>query len=90
MKYTPNVSIENVLQSGGWVFDFNKFTALSNANDKKSFVHQLTSSIAENLFRTEISGNCKCLTYDGLTGVNSCLVIKNINTSKKIKSGGRR
>uniref|UniRef100_T1GCS0 Vitellogenin domain-containing protein n=1 Tax=Megaselia scalaris TaxID=36166 RepID=T1GCS0_MEGSC len=84
LKYTPNVSIENVLQSGGWVFDFNKFTALSNANDKKSFVHQLTSSIAENLFRTEISGNCKCLTYDGLTGVNSCLVIKNINTSKKI------
>lgn len=90
LKYTPNVSIENVLQSGGWVFDLNKFNELSNENDRKSFVHQLSSAIAENLFRTEITGNCRCLTYDGLNGATSCLVVKNVNTTKKNKSGGRR
>lgn len=90
LKYTSNVGIENVLQSGGWVFDLNKFIVLSNEGDRKSFVHQLTSAIAENLFRTEITGNCRCITFDGLTGSSSCLVVKSVNTTKKIKALGKR
>ncbi|KAL5289842.1 hypothetical protein ACFFRR_009699 [Megaselia abdita] len=90
LKYSPNVSIGNVLQSGGWVFNLNKFNELSNEDDRKSFVHQFTSAIAENLFRTEITGNCKCLSFDGMTGSTGCLVVKNVNTTKKSKTGGRR
>jgi len=90
LKYESNVGIGNVLQSGGWVFDLNKFNALLNEDDRKSFVHQLTSAIAENLFRTEITGNCRCITFDGLTGSTSCVVVKSVNTTKKIKNVGNR
>lgn len=87
LKYTSNVSIGNVLQSGGWVFDLNKFYELSSEDDREAFVHQLTSAIAENLFRTEITGKCNCFSYDGLSGSTSCVVVKSVNTTKKIKSG---
>ena len=86
LQFDNDMGIDFVLNNGGWVFATQNFEKLK-ASDQKKMLNQITSSLADTLFKTEIVSDCRCLPIHGLHGQHKC-VIKSSTfvANKKAKS----
>lgn len=85
LQFDTDMGIDFVLNSGGWVFGTQNFDSLKPAEQKKA-LNQVTSSIADTLFKTEIVSDCRCLPVGGLHANHYCTVkSSNFLPNKKAK-----
>ncbi|KAH8269784.1 hypothetical protein KR018_005510, partial [Drosophila ironensis] len=73
LQFDNDMGIEFVLNNGGWVFATQHFHKLKLA-DQKKMITQVTSSIADTLFKTEIISDCRCEQVHGLHGQHKCAI----------------
>lgn len=73
LQFDNDMGIDFVLNSGGWVFATQNFEKLK-ASDQKKMLNQITSSLADTLFKTEITSDCRCLPVHGLHGQHKCTI----------------
>lgn len=73
LKFSNDMGIDFVLQNNGWVFATQNFEAIPS-EDQKKFVNQVTSSIADTLFKTDIVSECKCVASYGLHAEHVCSI----------------
>ncbi|EDV90902.1 GH23970 [Drosophila grimshawi] len=73
LQFVNDMGIDLVLNNGGWAFDTENFNKLKPA-DQKKVLSQVTSSIADTLFKTETVSDCRCLPVHGLHGQHKCAI----------------
>ncbi|EDW71095.1 apolipophorins [Drosophila virilis] len=73
LQFENDMGIDFVLNNGGWAFDTQNFDKLKAA-DQKKVLNQVTSSIADTLFKTETVSDCRCLPVHGLHGQHKCII----------------
>jgi len=73
LQFDNDMGIDFVLNNGGWVFATQNFDKLKAA-DQKKMLNQITSSLADTLFKTEIVSECRCLPIHGLHGQHKCVI----------------
>lgn len=73
LQFENDMGIDFVLNNGGWVFATQNFDKLKPGDQKKA-LNQVTSSIADTLFKTEIVTDCRCLPVHGLHGQHKCTI----------------
>ncbi|XP_017051342.1 LOW QUALITY PROTEIN: apolipophorins [Drosophila ficusphila] len=73
LQFDNDMGIDFVLNNGGWVFATQNFEKLK-APDQKKMLSQITSSLADTLFKTEIVSECRCLPVHGLFGQHKCSI----------------
>ncbi|KAH8403597.1 hypothetical protein KR222_003107 [Zaprionus bogoriensis] len=73
LQFENDMGIDFVLNNGGWVFNTQHFDKLKPTDQKKA-LNQVTSSIADSLFKTEIVSECRCLPVHGLHGQHKCSI----------------
>ncbi|EDW83617.1 uncharacterized protein Dwil_GK13707 [Drosophila willistoni] len=73
LQFENDMGIDFVLNNGGWVFDTQNFDKLK-APEQKKVLNQVTSSIADTLFKTEIVSDCRCWPAHGLHGQHKCAI----------------
>ncbi|KAH8342748.1 hypothetical protein KR084_005641, partial [Drosophila pseudotakahashii] len=73
LQFDNDMGIDFVLNNGGWVFATQNFDKLKAA-DQKKMLNQITSSLADTLFKTEIVSDCRCLPVHGLHGQHKCVI----------------
>lgn len=77
LQFHNDMGIDFVLNSGGWVFATQNIDKLKPQEQKKA-LNQITTSIADTLFKTEIVTDCRCLPIHGIHAQHKC-VIKSSN-----------
>ncbi|XP_037949955.1 apolipophorins-like [Teleopsis dalmanni] len=86
LQFENNLGIDVVLNNGGWIFNTQNFDTL-NPQDKKKMLNQVTNSIADTLFKTDIVSECKCLPVLGLYAQHKCSIKSStFLPNKKIKA----
>lgn len=73
LQFENDMGIDFVLNNGGWAFATQNFDKLKVA-DQKKVLNQVTSSIADTLFKTETVSDCRCLPVSGLFGQHKCAI----------------
>ncbi|KAH8252425.1 hypothetical protein KR038_010706, partial [Drosophila bunnanda] len=73
LQFDNDMGIDFVLNNGGWVFATQNFDKLKQP-DQKKMLGQITTSIADTLFKTEIVSDCSCLPIHGLYGQHKCAI----------------
>ncbi|EDV45210.1 apolipophorins [Drosophila erecta] len=73
LQFDNDMGIDFVLNNGGWVFATQNFEKLKTS-DQKKMLNQITSSLADTLFKTEIVSQCRCLPIHGLHGQHKCVI----------------
>ncbi|XP_016944042.2 apolipophorins [Drosophila suzukii] len=73
LQFDNDMGIDFVLNNGGWVFATQNFDKLKAA-DQRKMLNQITSSLADTLFKTEIVSECRCLPIHGLHGQHKCVI----------------
>ncbi|XP_017962594.1 apolipophorins, partial [Drosophila navojoa] len=73
LQFENDMGIDFVLNNGGWAFNTQNFDKLK-AGDQKKLLNQVTSSIADTLFKTETISECRCLPVHGLHGQHKCQI----------------
>ncbi|XP_039496507.1 apolipophorins [Drosophila santomea] len=73
LQFDNDMGIDFVLNNGGWVFATQNFEKLKTSEQKK-MLNQITSSLADTLFKTEIVSECRCLPIHGLHGQHRCVI----------------
>ncbi|XP_001352351.1 apolipophorins [Drosophila pseudoobscura] len=73
LQFESDMGIDFVLNNGGWVFATQNFDNLK-APEQRKFLNQITSSIADTLFKTEVVSDCRCLPVHGLHGQHKCII----------------
>ncbi|XP_017126038.2 apolipophorins [Drosophila elegans] len=73
LQFDNDMGIDFVLNNGGWVFATQNFEKLKES-DQKKMLKQITSSLADTLFKTEIVSECRCLPVHGLHGQHKCVI----------------
>ncbi|KAM7341379.1 retinoid- and fatty-acid binding glycoprotein apolipophorin [Cochliomyia hominivorax] len=86
LQFHNDMGIDFVLNNGGWVFATQNFEQLKPQEQKKA-LNQITTSLADTLFKTEIVTDCRCLPVHGIHAQHKC-VIKSSNfvPNKKVKA----
>ncbi|XP_065370740.1 apolipophorins [Calliphora vicina] len=86
LQFHNDMGIDFVLNNGGWVFATQNFEQLKPQEQKKA-LNQITSSLADTLFKTEIVTDCRCMPVHGIHAQHKC-VIKSSNfvPNKKVKA----
>ena len=86
LEFHNDMGIDFVLMNGGWVFATQNFEHLK-AQEQKKALNQITTSLADTLFKTEIVTDCRCLPVHGIHAQHKC-VIKSSNflPNKKVKA----
>ncbi|XP_055922493.1 apolipophorins [Eupeodes corollae] len=74
LKFKSDMGVDFVLQNNGWIFAAQNFEAITSDDQKKAYVNQVTSSIADTLFKTEIVSECKC-TRNLLRAEHKCKIV---------------
>lgn len=72
LQFENDMGIDFVLNNGGWIFSTENFGKFK-VSDQKKMLSQITSSIADTLFKTEIISDCTCLPVHGLHGQHKCV-----------------
>ncbi|KAH8265029.1 hypothetical protein KR026_004353 [Drosophila bipectinata] len=72
LHFENDMGIDFVLNNGGWIFSTQNFDKFK-VSDQKKMLSQITSSIADTLFKTEIISDCQCLPVHGLHGQHKCI-----------------
>ncbi|ALC48137.1 Rfabg, partial [Drosophila busckii] len=86
LQFENDMGIDFVLNSGGWVFATQNFGKLKAADQKKA-LGQVTSSIADTLFKTETVNDCRCMPVHGVHGQHKCSIkTSNFIPNKKPKA----
>ncbi|KAH8385447.1 hypothetical protein KR009_008149, partial [Drosophila setifemur] len=86
LQFSNDMGIDFVLNNGGWVFATQNFEKLKTS-DQKKMLAQITSSIADTLFKTEIISECRCLPIHGIYGHHRCNIkASNFVPNKKQKA----
>lgn len=75
LKFKQDMGVDFVLQNNGWVFAAQNFDAITADDQKKAYLNQVTSSIADTLFKTEIVSECKCMKSRGLHAEHKCKIV---------------
>ncbi|BFG06654.1 apolipophorins [Drosophila madeirensis] len=73
LQFESDMGIDFVLNNGGWVFATQNFDNLK-APEQRKFLNQVTSSIADTLFKTDVISDCRCLPVHGLHGQHKCVI----------------
>ncbi|XP_034485296.1 apolipophorins [Drosophila innubila] len=73
LQFENDMGIDFVLNNGGWAFATQNFDKLKAA-DQKKVLNQVTSSIADTLFKTETVSDCRCMPVSGLFGQHKCAI----------------
>lgn len=73
LQFDNDMGIDFVLNNGGWVFATQNFDKLKQP-DQKKMLSQITTSIADTLYKTEIVSDCRCLPIHGLHGQHKCSI----------------
>ncbi|KAH8384937.1 hypothetical protein KR200_008808, partial [Drosophila serrata] len=73
LQFDNDMGIDFVLNNGGWVFATQNFEKLKQP-DQKKMLGQITTSIADTLYKTEIVSDCRCLPIHGLHGQHKCAI----------------
>jgi len=73
LQFENDMGIDFVLNNGGWVFATQNFDSLK-AGEQKKFLNQVTNSIADTLFKTEIVSECLCMPVYGLHAQHACSI----------------
>ncbi|KAH8339521.1 hypothetical protein KR059_007845, partial [Drosophila kikkawai] len=73
LQFDNDMGIDFVLNNGGWVFATQNFDKLKQP-DQRKMLGQITTSIADTLFKTEIVSDCRCLPIHGLHGQHKCAI----------------
>ncbi|XP_023305746.2 apolipophorins [Lucilia cuprina] len=86
LQFHNDMGIDFVLNNGGWVFATQNFEQLKPQEQKKA-LNQITTSVADTLFKTEIVTDCRCMPVHGIHAQHKC-VIKSSNfvPNKKVKA----
>lgn len=86
LQFRNGLGIDLVLNNGGWVFATQNFGDLKPQEQKKA-LSQVTNSISDTLFKTDIVSDCQCVLKSGLHPQHKC-VIKSSNfvPNKKVKA----
>lgn len=80
------MGIDFVLNNGGWVFATQNFEQLKPQEQKKA-LNQITTSLADTLFKTEIVTDCRCLPVHGIHAQHKCVIkTSNFVPNKKVKA----
>uniref|UniRef100_A0A6P4EQ48 LOW QUALITY PROTEIN: apolipophorins-like n=1 Tax=Drosophila rhopaloa TaxID=1041015 RepID=A0A6P4EQ48_DRORH len=73
LQFDNDMGIDFVLNNSGWVFATQNFEKFKES-DQKKMLNQITSSIADTLFKTEIVSDCRCQPSHGLHGQHKCVI----------------
>lgn len=73
LQFHNDMGIDFVLDNGGWVFSTHHFDML-NPEDQRKMINQITNTIADTLFKTEIVNDCKCVSVHGLHAQHRCSI----------------
>ncbi|KAH8256440.1 hypothetical protein KR032_007301, partial [Drosophila birchii] len=73
LQFDNDMGVDFVLNNGGWVFATQNFDKLKQP-DQKKMLSQITTSIADTLYKTEIVSDCRCLPIHGLYGQHKCTI----------------
>lgn len=86
LQFGNDISIDFVLNNGGWVFATQNFDQLKR-NEQKKALNQVVNTLADTLFRTEIVSECECEVAHDLHAQHRC-VIKSSNflPNKKVRA----
>ena len=80
------MGIDFVLNNGGWVFTTQNFEQL-NPQEQKKALNQITTSLADTLFKTELVVFCRCLPVKGVHAQHKCVIkTSNFVPNKKVKA----
>ncbi|KAH8292623.1 hypothetical protein KR054_009042, partial [Drosophila jambulina] len=86
LQFDNDMGIDFVLNNGGWVFATQNFDKLKEP-DQKKMLGQITTSIADTLYKTEIVSDCRCLPIHGLHGQHKCAIkSSSFLPNKKVKA----
>ncbi|XP_034112124.1 apolipophorins [Drosophila albomicans] len=73
LQFENDMGIDFVLNNGGWAFTTQNFDRLKSP-DQKKVLNQVTSSIADTLFKTETISDCRCVPVEGLFAQHKCAI----------------
>ncbi|KAH8272507.1 hypothetical protein KR044_012208, partial [Drosophila immigrans] len=73
LQFENDMGIDFVLNNGGWAFATQNFDKLKTP-DQKKVLNQVTSSIADTLFKTETVSDCRCVPVAGLFSQHKCAI----------------
>ncbi|KAL7726791.1 hypothetical protein ACLKA6_001504 [Drosophila palustris] len=86
LQFENDMGIDFVLNNGGWAFATQNFDKLK-AVDQKKLLNQVTSSIADTLFKTETVSDCRCQPVSGLFAQHKCAIkSSSFVPNKKVKA----
>lgn len=86
LQFHNDMGIDFVLNNGGWVFATQNFEQLK-AQEQKKALNQITTSLADTLFKTEIVSDCRCLPVKGIHAQHKCVIkTSNFVPNKKVKA----
>lgn len=73
LQFHNDMGIDFVLNNGGWVFATQSFEQWKPVEQKKA-LNQITTSLADTLYKTEIVTDCFCLPVHGIHAQHKCVI----------------
>ncbi|XP_055383893.1 apolipophorins [Condylostylus longicornis] len=72
LEYSYDPFIDILINDDSWVFALNSFKQLKTPDQKKLYTQRVSSIIADQLYKTEVTSNCVCSLKYGLHGEVQC------------------
>jgi len=72
LEYDHAAIIDRLIEDDNVVFSLDNFKQLKSPEQKNAFVTQVSTMLADQLYKTEITSNCLCSLKYGLHGESTC------------------